>query len=122
MQAITVTDNGPGIPAATVKAVLDYSIRVSSREAYVAPDRGAQGNALKTLIAMPFVLNGQRGVTGTGAVKAHIVPERRHMTAPISSRASHRSKAPPLRPSAPTPAQATGRDNRRPRSSPTKTF
>jgi hypothetical protein len=36
-------------------------VRVSSREAYVAPDRGAQGNALKTLIAMPFVLDGERG-------------------------------------------------------------
>jgi DNA topoisomerase VI subunit B len=58
---ITVTDNGPGIPAGTVAGVLDYSVRVSSREAYVAPDRGAQGNALKTLLAMPFVLDGAAG-------------------------------------------------------------
>lgn len=58
---ITVIDNGPGIPADTVTNMLDYSIRVSSREAYCSPDRGAQGNALKTLIAMPFVLNGQQG-------------------------------------------------------------
>ena len=28
---------------------------------YVAPDRGAQGNALKTLVAMPFVLDGKTG-------------------------------------------------------------
>jgi DNA topoisomerase VI subunit B len=27
----------------------------------VAPDRGAQGNALKTILAMPFVLDGQAG-------------------------------------------------------------
>ena len=60
---ITVTDNGLGIPTKTVKGILDYSIRVSSREAYVAPDRGAQGNALKTLIAMPFVLSNQSGGT-----------------------------------------------------------
>ena len=60
---ITVTDNGLGIPTKTVKGILDYSIRVSSREAYVSPDRGAQGNALKTLIAMPFVLINQRGDT-----------------------------------------------------------
>ncbi|MHC4402418.1 MAG: ATP-binding protein [Planctomycetota bacterium] len=54
---ISVDDNGPGIPDETVKGILDYSIRVSSREAYVAPDRGAQGNALKTVFAMPFVLS-----------------------------------------------------------------
>ena len=58
---ITITDNGPGIPAETVTGVMDYSVRVSNREAYVAPDRGAQGNALKTLLAMPFVLDGVRG-------------------------------------------------------------
>jgi DNA topoisomerase VI subunit B len=58
---ITITDNGPGIPADTIKDVLDFTVRVSSREAYVAPDRGAQGNALKTLVAMPFVLDGERG-------------------------------------------------------------
>lgn len=58
---ITITDNGPGIPAETVTGVMDYSVRVSNREAYVAPDRGAQGNALKTLLAMPFVLDGDRG-------------------------------------------------------------
>ena len=37
---ITVEDNGPGIPESTIKSVLDFGIRLSSREAYVAPDRG----------------------------------------------------------------------------------
>jgi DNA topoisomerase VI subunit B len=58
---ITVTDNGPGLPAEVVEGVLDFSVRVSSREAYVAPDRGAQGHALKTLLAMPFALDGNAG-------------------------------------------------------------
>ena len=58
---ITVSDNGAGIPPETVEQLLDFSIRVSSREAYVAPDRGAQGNALKTIVAMPFVLDGREG-------------------------------------------------------------
>src|SRR5918996_5995391 len=59
--AITVVDNGPGMPPATITDILDFSSRVSSREAYVAPDRGAQGNALKTILAMPFVLDGAAG-------------------------------------------------------------
>jgi hypothetical protein len=66
---ITVTDNGPGIPAATVAGVLDFAVRVSSREAYVAPDRGAQGNALKTLVAMPFALRGGGGDDAAGRVE-----------------------------------------------------
>ncbi len=67
---ITVIDNGPGIPAETITDVLDFSMRISSREAYVAPDRGAQGNALKTLVAMPFVLDGNHGVLEVAAAGA----------------------------------------------------
>ncbi|MCH8239780.1 MAG: ATP-binding protein [Proteobacteria bacterium] len=58
---ISVSDNGPGLPADTIKDILDFTVRVSSREAYVSPTRGAQGNALKTVVAMPFVLDGERG-------------------------------------------------------------
>jgi DNA topoisomerase VI subunit B len=60
---IVVADNGPGLPAETVRDILNYSYRVSSREAYVSPTRGAQGNALKTLVAMPFALHGSIGTT-----------------------------------------------------------
>ncbi len=58
---ITVADNGPGLPASTIKDVLDFQVRTSSREAYASPTRGAQGNALKTIVAMPFVLDGAAG-------------------------------------------------------------
>ena len=68
----TVKDNGTGIPTETIEGMLDYSIRVSSREAYVSPDRGAQGNALKTLVAMPYVLNGEQGrITITACGTCH---------------------------------------------------
>ena len=62
---IEVADNGPGLPAETVKGILDYTIRVSSREAYISPTRGAQGNALKTLIGMPFALDSGMGQVAT---------------------------------------------------------
>jgi DNA topoisomerase VI subunit B len=58
---IIVADNGPGLPADTVDGVLDFAVRVSSREHYASPTRGAQGNALKTTIAMPFVIDGKAG-------------------------------------------------------------
>lgn len=58
---ITIADNGPGLPVSTIKDVLDFQVRTSSREAYASPTRGAQGNALKTIVAMPFVLDGSAG-------------------------------------------------------------
>jgi hypothetical protein len=58
---ISVADNGPGIPESTLTGQLDFSVRVSSREAYVSPCRGAQGNALKTLLPMPYILDPQQG-------------------------------------------------------------
>jgi DNA topoisomerase VI subunit B len=67
---IEVTDNGPGLPSCAIDAILDFSVRVSSREAYVSPARGAQGNALKTLIAMPFVLDKESGTLEIGACGA----------------------------------------------------
>jgi len=57
--AITVTDNGSGIDPATVESMLDFSSRVSSREAWRSVTRGAQGNAGKCLIAVPYAWNPQ---------------------------------------------------------------
>jgi hypothetical protein len=58
---IAVRDNGPGLPEATLAGATDFTVRVSNREAYVSPTRGAQGNALKTLLAMPRVLDPEHG-------------------------------------------------------------
>jgi hypothetical protein len=90
---ITVEDNGPGIPADVVEDILDSSVRVSSREAYVSPTRGAQGNALKTVLAMPFVLDGHRGLVEIEAqCTQHIILRRRpHPPAP-DSRAPRRAR------------------------------
>jgi hypothetical protein len=58
---IIVQDNAGGIDTKTIESILDYTIRVSSREAYVSPTRGAQGNALKTILAMGYVLDRKIG-------------------------------------------------------------
>jgi hypothetical protein len=54
--ALVVEDNGPGLPAADIESILDFTVRVSSKDAYISPTRGAQGNALKTVLAIPYVL------------------------------------------------------------------
>ncbi len=69
---ITVTDNGPGIATETLIRILDFATRTSDKEAYVSPTRGAQGNALKTVLAIPYVSSveepkvGHVTVTGQG--------------------------------------------------------
>jgi DNA topoisomerase VI subunit B len=60
---LTVSDNGPGIPPEVVHKILDYSIRVSDKAAYRSPTRGAQGNALKTVIGIPYALGGREPLT-----------------------------------------------------------
>jgi len=59
-QALTVRDNGPGLPLPTLEKSLDYLVRVSDKAHYVSPSRGQLGNALKCLWAAPYVLSGGR--------------------------------------------------------------
>lgn len=59
--ALQVTDNGPGLPAEIITRSLDYSVRVSTNSRYVAPTRGQLGNALKTVWAVPYVVDGEHG-------------------------------------------------------------
>jgi hypothetical protein len=58
-----VADNGPGMPAETIASITDYAMRTSSRAAYVSPTRGAQGNALQSIIPMGFSIDGEQGET-----------------------------------------------------------
>ncbi len=57
--AITVTDNGPGIAANIIEKSLDYQIRISDKKGYISPTRGQLGNALKCVWSAPFVVHGQ---------------------------------------------------------------
>ena len=65
--ALTVEDNGPGIPPETVKGSLDYLKRVSDKLFYVSPTRGQLGNALKVVWAAPFVESGKSGCVEVSA-------------------------------------------------------
>jgi hypothetical protein len=60
---LTIADNGPGLSSDIIDGVLDYTVKISSREACILPSRGRQGNGLKCLIAMPFAVNGEHGCT-----------------------------------------------------------
>ncbi len=53
---LIVRDNGAGIAPETVTKVLDFNTRTSDKAAYRAPTRGAQGNALKTVLGIPVAL------------------------------------------------------------------
>jgi DNA topoisomerase VI subunit B len=54
---LAVADKGPGVPAKLVRKIVDFATRTSDKAAYVFPTRGAQGNALKTILTIPDVLN-----------------------------------------------------------------
>ena len=71
--SFTVRDNGPGIPAKTLEDSLNYLLRVSDKSFYVSPTRGQQGNALKTVWAAPFVVNGNGHVDVWTRGEHHII-------------------------------------------------
>jgi hypothetical protein len=99
---IVVQDNAGGVDAETIESVLDYTIRVSSREAYVSPTRGAQGNALKTILAMGYVLD-----RGNGGDRAGLtIIEARGVEHRIEFRVDHVNNQPRIvHTTAPSPVE-----------------
>ena len=95
---IEVSDNGPGLPEATLERQKDFTVRASNREAYQAPDRGAQGNAIKTLLPMPSIID---SAGGRLVIEAH---GKRHS---IRCRADHVSQRPMIHDDA-TPTTTDG--------------
>jgi len=67
---ISVEDNGLGIQPEVITKILNFQTRTSDKEAYVSPTRGAQGNALKTAFAIPYVLSTQVPQEGTCEVES----------------------------------------------------
>ena len=54
---ISVADNGPGMAPETVARLLNFGTKLSDKAAYRSPTRGQQGNAWKTLLAVPLVMS-----------------------------------------------------------------
>jgi DNA topoisomerase VI subunit B len=91
---VIVQDNAGGIDTETIESILDYTIRVSSREAYVSPTRGAQGNALKTILAMSYVLN--RKIGGDVDAAGTTIIETRGIKHQIEFRVDHINNQPKI--------------------------
>jgi DNA topoisomerase VI subunit B len=53
---LTVSDNGTGIKLEVVERILNFNTRTSDKALYCTPSRGLQGNALKTIVGLPFAL------------------------------------------------------------------
>ncbi|MCL0074142.1 ATP-binding protein [Dehalococcoidia bacterium] len=68
--SIVVEDNGPGIQPEVVTKILDFRTKTSDKEAYVSPTRGAQGNALKTVFTIPYVLSASTPKEGTCEIES----------------------------------------------------
>lgn len=52
---ITIKDNGPGITRKTIDKIIDLDVYAGSKYYYARPSRGKQGNALLTILPMPYV-------------------------------------------------------------------
>jgi len=59
---IRVRDNGDGISPDVVRRQLDFTTRTSDKLLYRTPTRGQQGNALKTILGLPYALGSDRPV------------------------------------------------------------
>jgi DNA topoisomerase VI subunit B len=76
LNVISVTDNGAGISSDTIGRILNFQTRTSDKAAYRTPSRGAQGNALKTLIGMPYALGIDEPVVIESLGKRHSISAR----------------------------------------------
>lgn len=61
-EGVSVSDNGNGIAADTVAKTVDFEARTSDKVRYKTPTRGAQGNALKTVLGIAYNASPERPV------------------------------------------------------------
>jgi len=71
---VSVSDNGEGIPPNTVESMQNFSTLTSDKAHYRTPTRGSQGNALKTIIGIPYALGiGDEPVVIEGSGTRHTI-------------------------------------------------
>ena len=73
---ITVADNGPGLPPDVLGRILDFNTRTSDKSRYRSPTRGAQGNALKTIVGIPTALGGDAPILIEACGLRHTIAPR----------------------------------------------
>ena len=56
---LSVSDNGPGMTPELVSRILNFTTRTSTNLRRRAPTRGALGNALKTIVGLPYALGSE---------------------------------------------------------------
>lgn len=92
---VTVTDNGVGITPETITRICDFNNTVSDKARYRGPARGAQGNALKTLLGIPHALD----VDAPVVIESHGVRhELQVMVDPVGDVVVNHDQAPILLP------------------------
>jgi DNA topoisomerase VI subunit B len=70
---LTVADNGDGIPRDLVRRIFNFTTRTSDKAAYRSPTRGAQGNALKTVLGIPLALGVQAPLVIDAQGRHHVI-------------------------------------------------
>jgi DNA topoisomerase VI subunit B len=73
---IRVSDNAGGISPKKVEKILDFKTRTSDKAAYRSTTRGLQGNALKTIIGMPYALGSKKPVIIDAQGKRFVIRPR----------------------------------------------
>jgi DNA topoisomerase VI subunit B len=92
---LAVRDNGSGIPKETVARILNFQTRTSDKVAYRSPTRGAQGNALKTVLGIPVALGCRKPVVIEAQGVRHVV--RTWVDPAGEVRVAHRRREVPAR-------------------------
>jgi hypothetical protein len=107
---LAVRDNGTGIPAKTVRRILDFNTRTSDKLAYRAVTRGLQGNAAKTVLGIPVALGCSKPVVIEARGIRHVIRARIDPAGQVRIR--HRRRKVPVKPGTlvivPLPVECAG--------------